>query len=214
MVGGNREEYLEAVYGLIEEGSQATPSEIAKRLGVKPSSASEMLKKLDRDGFLVSRPYQPVELTEKGYVLSSGIKRKHRLIERFLHDILKINKKKVHDEACRLEHALSDEAAESLSKFLHHPRTCPDDGKNIPTAEEVKKAAVLSELSGGEKAVVAYLDGGTEFKGRIRSVGIREGKTIEVVTMEPFGGPFVVKVDDTTVSIGRGMASKVRVISK
>jgi len=214
MLGRNGEEYLEAIYSLIEEGRKTTPSEIAKRLKVKPSSATEMLKKLDLKGFVIAAPYKPVELTEKGYARASGIKRKHRLLERFLHDSLNISKKRVHEEACLLEHALSDEATESLSGFMHNPRTCPDDGKVIPTAEEVKKAAALSGMHEGQKATVAYLDGGLGFKEKVRSVGIREGKTVEVVTKEPFGGPLVVKIDNkTTISIGRGMASRIRVIN-
>lgn len=214
MLGENKEEYLEAIYGLIEDGKEPSPSAIAGRLRVKPSSVTEMLKKLDAEGFILSRPYQPVELTGEGYKRSSNIKRKHRLLERFLYDILKINKKKVHDEACRMEHALSDEAAESLSKLMKYPATCPDDGRTIPSAGAVEKARSLSDLRRREKAVVAYLDGGEEFKCRVRSVGIREGKTVEVLTKEPFGGPYVIKVGGTTISIGRAMASKIKVMAK
>jgi DtxR family transcriptional regulator, Mn-dependent transcriptional regulator len=214
MQSENREEYLEAIYGLLEEESEVTPAQIARKLGINPSSVSEMLKKLDADGYVIWEPYGTVELTRKGFKKASGMKRKHRLIERFLFDLLRMSKEKVHEEACRMEHALSDEAAESLSKLLKHPKTCPDDGKKIPSAGEVEKASSLSDLSQGDKAVVAYLEGGDEFKSKVRSVGVREGKPFEIVAKEPFGGPYVVKVDSTTISIGRGMASKIKIIAK
>jgi len=214
MLGENREEYLEAVYGILEEGSEVTPSEIGRRLGVKASSVTEMLKKLDSEGYVKWTPYGRIELTGRGFKAASKVKRKHRLLERFLYDLLKMTKGKVHEEACRMEHALSDEAAESLSRLMHDPSKCPDDGKKIPSRAEVNQASSLASLKAGDKAVVAYLEGGTEFKNRIRSVGVREGKTVEVVTREPFGGPYVVKIDGTTLSIGRGMASKVRIIEK
>jgi DtxR family transcriptional regulator, Mn-dependent transcriptional regulator len=214
MQSDNREEYLEAIYGLLEEGYDVSPTQIARKLGINPSSVSEMLKKLDADGYVIWKPYGNVELTKKGFKKASGMKRKHRLIERFLYDLLRISKEKVHEEACRMEHALSDEAAEALSKLMKHPKTCPDDGKNIPSAGEVAKAPSLSDLKQGDEAVVAYLEGGEEFKSKVRSVGVREGKSFEIVAKEPFGGPYVVKVDSTTVSIGRGMATKIKIIPK
>jgi len=102
MLGENREEYLEAVYGIIEGGNEVTPSEIGRRLGVKASSVTEMLKKLDSEGYIKWTPYGMIELTSKGFKAASNVKRKHRLLERFLYDLLKITKEKVHDEACRM----------------------------------------------------------------------------------------------------------------
>lgn len=210
----SKEEYLEAIYGLIEEGEEATPGEIAKKLRVKPSSVTEMLKRLDSEGFVVYTPYKSVKLTEKGYRKASSLKRKHRLLERFLHDVLNIKSSRVHDEACRMEHSLSDEVGESISRLLNNPSTCPDDEKKIPSAEAVTEAPSLLNLKEGEKAVVAYLAGGKGFNDRVRSIGIVEGKTIEVVVKEPFCGPIVLRLGETTISIGRGMASKIKVIPR
>ena len=214
MLGENREEYLEAMYGIIEEGLELTPSEIGRRLNVRASSVTEMLKKLGSEGYIIWEPYGRIELTRKGFKAASTVKRKHRLLERFLFDVLKLAKEKVHDEACRMEHAISDEAAESLSKLMHHPASCPDDGKKIPSAQQAKEPPALTDLRSGDRAVVAYLEGGNQFKDRIRSVGVLEGKTVEVVAREPLGGPYVVKVNGTTVSIGRGMASKIKLMAK
>ncbi|MFZ2456127.1 MAG: metal-dependent transcriptional regulator [Candidatus Altiarchaeia archaeon] len=213
MQSENREEYLEAIYGLLEEGYEVSPTRIARKLGINPSSVSEMLKKLDAEGFVLWKPYGNVELTKKGFKKASGMKRKHRLLERFLYDVLKIEIGKVHEQACRMEHSLSDEAAEALSKFMNHPAKCPDDNKRIPKGTEPESLRTLTDLKQGETASIVFLEGGDEFKNRIRSVGVVEGKMAKVVAKEPFGGPLVIKVGSTQITLGRGMASKVRVVA-
>ena len=214
MQSENREEYLEAIYGLLEDGKEATPTQIARKLDISPSSVSEMLKKLDTEGCVIWKPYGNVELTKKGFKKASGMKRKHRLLERFLYDVLKIEIEKVHEQACRMEHALSDDAAEALSKLMSHPDKCPDDNKRIPQATEPESLRTLTDLKQGETASIVFLEGGDEFKSRIRSVGVVEGKIAKVVAREPFGGPLVIKVGATQITLGRGMASKVRVVAR
>ena len=131
MAQENKEEYLEAIYELTEEETSAKTSDIANHMNVKPASVTEMLGKLSKEGFVAHTPYHGVTLTKKGKKHARKMKRKHRLIERFLHDVLGIKKKNIHDEACRLEHGLSDESEKALDKLLGHPETCPD-GNKIP----------------------------------------------------------------------------------
>jgi len=208
MLGENREEYLEAIYSLVEEGTTVSASNIAKMLDIKPSSANEMLRKLDSEGFVVWKPYRPIRLTEKGYKTASKIKRKHRLLERFLHDVLRIRKSRVHEEACRMEHALSDEAAEALDRLLDHPKECPDNMR-IPPAKEARLPENLLGMKKGASVVVLALVGGEAFKSRMRAIGIREGEKVKVIAKEPFGGPIVIKAGNTDITLGRGMASKI-----
>ena len=103
------EEYLEALYTLTQDGKTASTSEISKRLNIAPASVTEMLKKLADTGYVNYSPYQGVTLTRKGFEQAEKMTRKHRLLERFLHDILHIGNDKVHSEACAMEHGLSDE---------------------------------------------------------------------------------------------------------
>lgn len=207
MAGASKEEYLEAIYGILEDGRKARTKEIAHELKVKQASVSEMLGKLDADGYIRHRPYHGVELTGKGRRMGAKVKRKHRLLERFLHDVLKIRKSRVHDEACLMEHTLSDEAADALEKFMKHPKVCPDDGKPIPPAKGASRN--LTHLLEGESSTVKALNGGDLFMERMRTIGIKEGKRVKVVAKEPLGGPVVVRVGNTKVTIGRGMAKKV-----
>ena len=132
MPGEYREEYLEAIFELTEKDGSAKTSDIAKHMNVKPASVTEMLGKLSDDGFVEHKPYYGTTLTRKGRNHAKKIKRKHRLLERFLHDMLGIKKVRVHEEACRLEHGLSDESAKALDRVLGYPKTCPDDCKIIP----------------------------------------------------------------------------------
>jgi DtxR family Mn-dependent transcriptional regulator len=211
METGPTEEYLESIYGIVEEGRKARTTELAKRLKVKPASVTGMLKRLSKEGYITYRPYEGAHLTQKGLKVGQRIKRKHRILERFLFDILGISRGRVHDEACRMEHALSDESEKAMDELMGYPSNCPDDKRPIPRRVVMRgmKGDRLICLAKGVKARVLGFIGGKCFKTSLRTVGIREGKNIEVVSLQPLGGPLVVKVDNTTLAVGRGMASKV-----
>ncbi|MFH1834710.1 MAG: metal-dependent transcriptional regulator [Methanobacteriota archaeon] len=207
----NREEYLETIYGLTEEADSAKTSEIAKQLNVKPASVTEMLKKLASEGYIKYQPYHGSSLTKKGLAYGKKIKRKHRLLERFLYDVLGIRKSKVHEQACQMEHSLSDEAADALDRVLDYPLVCPDDGMLIPQKHvQIRKGErrLVNIDSGDSVSVIRYV-GGRGVESNLRTLGIGAGKVIKVVTKEPYGGPLVVRVGNTTVTLGRGMASKI-----
>src|SRR5450759_5664889 len=126
------EEYLEALYNLTQDGRTANNAELAKRLKIAPASVSEMLKKLAEKEYVNYSPHQGATLAPKGFAIAEKMTRKHRLLERFLHDMLKIGNDKVHAEACEMEHALSDETERALCQTLKSPDKCPDDEKIIP----------------------------------------------------------------------------------
>ena len=129
------QDYLKAVYDLSKNGDLVRTTEISHKLDVTPASVTEMLKKLAEDNYVNYSPYHGSTLTTKGLQEAQKVTRKHRLLEKFLSDVLHIGKDKVHIQACQMEHALSDEAEESLCRFLKHPATCPDDGKIIPACD-------------------------------------------------------------------------------
>src|SRR5512141_796055 len=108
-MSASTEEYLEALYTLSQKEEKVSTSAISKRLNIAPASVTEMLKKLAENGYVEYLPYQGVSLTAKGHEMAEKMTRKHRLLERFLHDMLKIGTDKVHKEACAMEHSLSEE---------------------------------------------------------------------------------------------------------
>jgi DtxR family Mn-dependent transcriptional regulator len=146
------EEYLETIHDLAEAGTPVIQARIAERLGRTAPSVSEMLDRLQADGY-VERDGRLLELTGKGRTVAEGVVRKHRLAERLLVDIIGLEWHKAHIEAGRWEHVISDEVEARLVILLGNPTTCPH-GNPIPGsgASEADNAsyAALSTTSVGD----------------------------------------------------------------
>lgn len=130
-VSPTHEDYIRAIYLLQEAGAAPGIIQIAKRLNLSKSTVSERIKELTRDGLTISKPYSTISLTKEGLALGRKMTYKHRLIEVFLHQTLKLPKDKVHPEAEQLEHAFSDEVIKRLDAFLKHPTHDPH-GSPLP----------------------------------------------------------------------------------
>ncbi len=228
----NVQEYLEGIYTLTEDGRPARTSELAALLGIKPGSATGMVQKLSDAGLVRYRKYKGVELTAEGMKLGRRMKRKHRILERFLTDVLGIGREKVHDQACAMEHSLSDEAEEAMCRVLGHPEVCSDDGKPIPPCskrqadsergscgagedgkEAGQKLVSLSELGDGTKGTIAFIRGGRSVVKRLSDMGLTPDTTIEMEEKAPLKGPVQVRVRGSSLVIGRGIATKIFVLS-
>jgi DtxR family Mn-dependent transcriptional regulator len=190
-----------------------------------------MLKKLAQDGYIDYSPYRGSALTEKGLQEAKRVARKHRLLETFLSDVLHIGKENVHTQACQMEHTLSDEAEESLCRFLMHPDTCSDDGETIPACnlpfgnceeciqlhkqglEEVGKRKenliALSELKEGQSGKISFIRGGHNVLQRLLDMGLTPSTKITLIKAAPFEGPIQILVRGSRLALGRGIASKV-----
>ena len=131
MESASKEDYLRAVYHLMEENNEVRSVDLADYLNVTKPSVSEMLKGLNKEGLVQYKKYSKVELTGKGQKIAKKLTFKHRIIESFLKNMLRINKKKIHAEAHSLEHAFSDESISRLSRLLGNPKFDPH-GKPIP----------------------------------------------------------------------------------
>ena len=230
-ISRNIEEYLEALYTLARNGEKVTTTRISEYLNIAPASVTEMLKKLADKGYADYSPYQGATLTDKGLEIGKKMSRKHRLLERFLHDVLRIGNDRVHAQACDMEHSLSDEAEESLCRFLNHPDRCPDDGKTIPPCdlqiqsceecmrlhskglEEVGKRkenlVALSDLKEGQCGRVFFIRGGHNVLQRLLDMGLTPSTSISVIKAAPFEGPVEILVRGSRLALGRGIASKV-----
>ena len=127
------EEYLEAIYKL-QGGRPLGTTELGKELKVSAASASEMTDRLVERGLAEKTRDRGITLTRKGEKAALELIRKHRISERFLVDVLGMDWKDVHDEACRLEHAISPEVESRMEKMLGNPATCPH-GHPIPTRQ-------------------------------------------------------------------------------
>jgi DtxR family Mn-dependent transcriptional regulator len=146
------EEYLETMLALAEEGVPVIQARIAERLGRSAPSVSEMLERLIEDGY-VSRQGRKLSLTESGRSLAEKVVRKHRLAERLLVDVIGLPWHKVHREAGRWEHVISDAVEIRLVKLLGDPATCPH-GNPIPgsgSAATSVRTRKLTEVGAGER---------------------------------------------------------------
>ena len=126
-ISENIEEYLEVLYRNGSNGEQVSTTMLSKELGIAPGSVTQMLKKLESLGYINYTPYKGATLTEEGMKIAQKITRKHRILEKFLTDVLKIKEENVHNQACEMEHTLSDEAERALCNMLNNPDLCPDD---------------------------------------------------------------------------------------
>ena len=116
------EEYLETLYWFFEYGNQhVKTNQLAEMMNVHPSTATSMLKKLKKQGLIEYRPYYGAHLTKKGQRLARNVVRKHRIAESFL-SWLGIPWAKIHEEACKWEHVLSDELIEKLEQKIPQKR--------------------------------------------------------------------------------------------
>jgi DtxR family Mn-dependent transcriptional regulator len=200
MVTESSEEYLEALYRLKERGERTTTTKVAKELGVAPSSATLMLKKLARKGYLKHHPYRGVTLTRKGERVGGSILRKHRVMERFL-GTLGLSPFKAHRRACELEHHIPDEVETALHRRMEAQRPLPE---GVPPG-----SLPLTGLLEGQRGTVSFLSGGTRSCRRLADLGITPGVEVEILKSALFRGPLLLRVRGTTLAVGRGLASRI-----
>ena len=150
------EDYLKTIYAHTEwQPEPITPSVLASRLGVAPSSVTEMVKKLAAAGLITHVPYGPLRLTRSGFLGASAVVRRHRLVETWLVREMGYDWDQVHDEAEVLEHAVSDRLLDALDAQLGHPTRDPH-GDPIPAADgtvAVPRALLLADAPLGGRVV-------------------------------------------------------------
>ena len=204
------EEYLEAIYRLEQRDGSAKTMQLASQLKVMPGSITNTVEHLEKHRLVTHEPYKGVKLTEKGRKLALKIIRRHRLAERLLTDVLHLDWSNVHDEACKLEHNLSETIVKPLEKALGNPQTCPH-GNPIPSElgkMNEAKSELLISLNPGEGGVISKI---TEEKHDLlqylATLGLVPGASVKVEEKAPFNGPIIVKAIGASYALGRNVAS-------
>jgi DtxR family Mn-dependent transcriptional regulator len=139
------EEYLEQILELEEEGTVPMRARIAERLGLSAAAVSETVNRLVDHGYANLREDRSIQLTAEGRELATTVVRRHRLAERLLLDVIGLEWEKVHREADRWEHVISDDVEEKLVALLGDPATCPH-GNPIPGAAQRRKPVPTTPL--------------------------------------------------------------------
>lgn len=149
------EDYLQLIYTMRREGAPVIAARVKERKGVSAPTAWATLKRMERDGLVTLDAEHHIELSPQGQERAESIIRRHMLAERLLTDILKLDWADVHDEAHRVEHAISPLIERQILAILDNPETCPH-GNPIPglASDEPSKAYALREAREGAALVV------------------------------------------------------------
>lgn len=206
------EDYLKAIYSLRsdEGGTVVTTQNLADYLRVAPASATNMAKKLATMGLAHHTPYRGLELSASGERVALEIVRHHRIIETFLAQVLGLSWDKVHDEAERWEHVLSEEVEQLMMDKLGHPTRDPH-GAPIPSREGLcprdEGALCLDEaVAGAFYTVVRVADEDGATLRHLESRGIRPGARLWIEHNEAIEGVLHVRADESQKSCVLGYA--------
>jgi DtxR family transcriptional regulator, Mn-dependent transcriptional regulator len=185
------EDYLKTIYHLAPGQKLASTQEIADQMGVSPASATGMIQRLAacQPPLAIYRKHQGATLTQAGERAALEVIRHHRLLETYLVTVLGYSWDAVHEEACRLEHVISEEFELRISAVMGHPRRDPH-GEPIPNAQlemprddsrllaalRPHEQATITQVRTSDSALLRYLEG----------VGITPGVDVEAVGYSPF----------------------------
>jgi DtxR family Mn-dependent transcriptional regulator len=200
------EDYLKAIYQLSPEGRPASTSEIAQLLALSPPSVTGMVKRLSEHGLLEHVPYRGVQLTDEGRRAALRMVRRHRLIEAYLVEFLGYSWDTVHEEAERLEHAVSDTMVERMATALGNPVVDPH-GDPIPSADgfvHELSCTPLSDVPVGQTVELHRVNESQPDRLRyIASLGLKPGVLVTVLDRQPFDDLVTVDVGGHQHVIGR-----------
>lgn len=189
---------------------------LARRLGVVPGTATTMAKHLEKTGLARYAPRKGLRLTDHGRTLAVQVLRRHRLIEYFLVETLGMDWADIHEEAERLEHAISDRVLERIDALLGHPEVDPH-GDPIPTRDgripAVDTQSLADSAPGQSVVVERVLRQDPAFLQFVGERGLSPGSRVEVVRQEKAGGLVEVREPGKRArrSIGREPAEQIRV---
>jgi DtxR family transcriptional regulator, Mn-dependent transcriptional regulator len=209
------QDYLRAIAVLSEDGARVSTSALAERMGVTAPSATAMSKRLAAMGLVERIPYRGLALTTEGRRVSLELLRHHRLIERYLSDTLGLPLDAVHDEADRLEHALSEELEARIDERLgfptHDPHGDPIPDRDLQLAPSGARRSIV-ELDPGEQATVAAVP--NRDPGLLRylaELGLVPASIVTAVAAAPFGGPVTLETSSGRHAISRELAAQIAV---
>jgi len=186
------EMYLKTVYEMEEDGVLPLRARIVERLDHSGPTVSQTVARMERDGLIHVADDRSLKLTEVGRARATEVIRKHRLAERLLLDVIGMDRRLIHEEACRWEHVMSEQVEERLAQILQDTDTDPF-GNTIPPCAAVHPAPGAGEVSAtrlsrtGELAAVVArvgepIQANAELIARVEDAGIRVGETVRLRT--------------------------------
>lgn len=208
------EMYLITVYRLTRQSPHASTKDVAAMLGVSAPSASERIKRLTAQGYLNHEWREGTTLTPEGERIALNVLRKHRLVETFLINMAGYGLDEIHEEACQLEHAISDRLADRLEAMLGYPQLDPH-GHPIPTKEgHVAHLTypTLAEIPAGQAIIIRQITDWDEAQLRyLCELGLVPQTELLLQDLAPFDGPITLRLADKTIALARNLAQMIYV---
>src|SRR3712207_2820349 len=168
------EEYLQTLFWLHEAGLGMTGANVARAMQLSPPTVHEMIGRLERDGYIVRAGDKTISFTDSGREHAEGIVRRHRLIERFLTDVLGIPWDEVHEEAERLEHAMSPVLEERMLAAIGDAKTCPH-GHPIRPGARIEGVPLADVEEGASVTVLRFENEAEDLLHELKAAGLEPG---------------------------------------
>ena len=204
------QDYLRAIYVLAAQGGLVTTSALAGRMGVTSPSATAMAKRLAAMGLVERVPYHGLSLTDDGRRAALELLRHHRLLERYLADTLGLPLDAVHDEADRLEHALSEELEALIDERLgfpsHDPHGDPIPDRDLQLAPAAGTRTVVELVPGERATVTAVPNSDPALLRYLAELGLVPAREVTAVAAAPFDGPVTLDTPSGRHAISRELA--------
>jgi DtxR family Mn-dependent transcriptional regulator len=202
------EEYLQTIFWLQEAGLPMTGANVARAMQLSAPTVHEMIGRLERDGYVTRGADKHLAFTEQGREHAEGIVRRHRLIERFLTDVLGIPWDEVHEEAERLEHAMSPVLEQRMLAAIGDAKTCPH-GHPIEVGERIAGVPLADVEHGAKVRILRFENEAEDLLHYLKDSGVEPG--LEGTVADSDGEHVVIEGADRTLTITRSVAETVSV---
>src|SRR3712207_1157948 len=204
------EEYLQTIFWLKEAGLPMTAANVARAMQLSAPTVHEMIGRLERDGHVTRGTDKRLEFTADGLEHATGVVRRHRLIERFLTDVLGIPWDEVHEEAERLEHAMSPVLEERMLAAIGNAKTCPH-GHPIEAGSRIEGVPLADVSEGAEVTVLRFENEAEDLLHYLKESGLEPGEKGHV--SEAGDDQVTIDFGDRTASVTRSVAETVSVLA-
>lgn len=214
MISLTEENYLKAIFHLINDNNTVTINELSKFLNVKMPSVNNMMKKFADKKWVIYESYKPLRVTDSGKMQAALVVRKHRLTEMFLVEKMNFGWENVHEIAEQVEHIQSDVFFDKMDELLNHPKFDPH-GEPIPDkdgniiAQHLKKLSSCKEGNNVVFTAVTITD--DDFLSYLNAKNLELGTNIEILEIEKYDGSMNVKIEDKTVILSKLVSEKILV---
>jgi DtxR family transcriptional regulator, Mn-dependent transcriptional regulator len=204
------EEYLQTIFWLQEARLPMTGANVARAMQLSAPTVHEMIVRLERDGYVTRAADKSIEFTDSGLEHAEVVVRRHRLIERFLTDVLQIPWDEVHEEAERLEHAMSPVLEARMLAAIGNAKTCPH-GHPISSADRIDGVPLADVVEGAKVRVLRFENEAEDLLHYLKDSGLEPG--LEGELAEAGEEHITVRFEDRVVTVTRSVAETVSVIA-